>query len=329
MPLRSVCVFAASSPGASPAYLQAARDLGALLAARGLRVVYGGATVGLMGAVADAALAGGGDVVGVLPEALRRREIGHRGLSELRIVGSMHERKATMAELADAFVALPGGLGTLEELVEVATWTQLGLHAKPVGLLDVRGYWASLARLLDDALREGFLRGDHRGLLLRDASAGSLLDRLAAWTAPSGAPSGRPPAELGPRGPLVGVSAVVVRDGRVLLGVRRGAHGAGTWSFPGGRVEPGEAPGEAAARELAEEAGLHARDVAPLAWTDDRFPADGQHWVTLHHAVDAAGEPEVREPERLERWAWHAWDALPEPLFAPVAALRATGWRPA
>jgi uncharacterized protein (TIGR00730 family) len=155
------------------------------LASRGIGLVYGGGRVGLMGEIANAVLDADGEVIGVLPEALERRELGHQGLSDLRIVGSMHERKAMMAELSDAFVALPGGLGTLEEIIEVATWTQLCLHAKPIGLLDVRDYWTDLERLLDHAVREGFLRPDHRELLLSDRSAELLLDRLAAWRPPA------------------------------------------------------------------------------------------------------------------------------------------------
>ncbi|WP_354700704.1 MutT/NUDIX hydrolase [Paraconexibacter sp. AEG42_29] len=131
------------------------------------------------------------------------------------------------------------------------------------------------------------------------------------------------------RGPLVGASAIVVRDGRVLLGRRRGAHGAGTWSFPGGKVDAGEAPATAVARELEEETGLIARAVTRVTWTDDVFPDDGLHYVTLHHLVEAVGEPARREPEKVDGWSWHRWDALPEPLFAPVASLVETGWRPA
>ncbi len=181
MAFRRICVYCGSSPGARPAYVAAAREVGARLVARRIGLVYGGGSVGLMGAVADAVLDAGGEVIGVLPEALDRREIGHRSLTELRVVGSMHERKAMMAELADAFVALPGGVGTLEELAEAATWTQLGLHAKPVGLLDVDGYWAGLEAWLDHATGERFIRAEHRAIVLRDTAIDPLLDRMAAW----------------------------------------------------------------------------------------------------------------------------------------------------
>jgi uncharacterized protein (TIGR00730 family) len=142
--------------------------------------VYGGAAAGLMGVLADAALEAGGDVVGVMPHALVDREVAHRGLTELHVVGSMHERKALMAELSDVFVAAPGGLGTLEELFEVLTWSQLGLHDKPCGLLDVRGYYDGIAGFLDHAVSEGFLRPDSREMLIVDRQAGALLDRLSA-----------------------------------------------------------------------------------------------------------------------------------------------------
>jgi 8-oxo-dGTP diphosphatase len=139
------------------------------------------------------------------------------------------------------------------------------------------------------------------------------------------------PALTGPAltGPFLGVSAIVVRDGAVLLGRRRGAHGAGTFAFPGGKPDPGEHPFDAVRRELLEETGLAARAISPVAWTSDVFTDDHLHFVTLHHLVDADGEPEVREPDKVEGWGWYRWDAPPEPLFAPAAALRATGWRPA
>jgi uncharacterized protein (TIGR00730 family) len=182
--LSSVCVFCGSNGGADPAYLDAAARTGHALAERGLRLVYGGGKVGMMGAVADAALAAGGDVVGVIPQQIYDLEIGHEGLGELRVVGSMHERKALMAELADAFVALPGGIGTFEELFEVFTWAQLGLHRKPLGLLDVAEYYAPLEAMLDHAVAERFLRAQTRAMLVRDDSLAGLLERFAAWEAP-------------------------------------------------------------------------------------------------------------------------------------------------
>ncbi len=183
--MKRVCVFSGSSPGADLAYRAAAIDLGHRLADRGIELVYGGAHVGLMGALADAALEGGGRVIGVIPQSLVDREIAHPGLSDLRVVDSMHERKAQMAELADAFVALPGGVGTLEELFEVYTWNQLGLHAKPLGLLNVRGYFDGLVRFLDHAVAERFVTRAHRAMLLVGEDLGELLDGLASWEGPS------------------------------------------------------------------------------------------------------------------------------------------------
>lgn len=179
--LASVCVFCGSSPGRDPGFTQAAERFGRLLAERGLSVVTGGGHVGMMGAVADAALAAGGQVRGVITRALLDREVGHRGLTELRVVDTMHQRKALMADLADAFVMLPGGFGTLEELFEAVTWSQLGIHDKPCGVLDVAGYFDPLAALLDGAVRQGFVRAEHRDLLLVDEDPAALLDRLAAW----------------------------------------------------------------------------------------------------------------------------------------------------
>lgn len=179
--LRRICVFAGSNPGVRPEYLAAARELGALLAARGVGLVYGGASVGLMGTVADAALAGGAEVIGVIPRALVTREVAHHHLADLRVVGSMHERKAQMAELADGFIALPGGLGTLEEFFEILTWAQLGLHSKPMGLLNAADYYAPVRTLVEHAIAEGFVPAHDRDLLqLRDDPA-ALLDALAAY----------------------------------------------------------------------------------------------------------------------------------------------------
>ena len=179
--MRSVCVFCGSSPGARPAYAEATEELAALLVAQGVGVVYGGGGVGLMGKLADAVLAHGGEITGVIPHALVEREIGHPDVRDMRMVGSMHERKALMAELADAFVALPGGIGTLEELFEVFTWSQLGLHQKPCGLLDVEGYYEGVAAFLDHAVRERFLLEQHRSTLMVERDAGALLERLRAF----------------------------------------------------------------------------------------------------------------------------------------------------
>ena len=183
--MRRICVFCGASPGRGPGYREVARAVGSGLAGRGIGVVYGGGRVGLMGALADAALAAGGEVVGVIPRRLVDRELAHPGLTELHVVDSLHERKAKMAELADGFIALPGGLGTLEELAEVASWAQLELHTKPIGLLGRDGYWASLMAWLDEAVEEGFISPEHRRLLQVDADLEALLARFDSWEAPT------------------------------------------------------------------------------------------------------------------------------------------------
>jgi uncharacterized protein (TIGR00730 family) len=179
-----LCVFSGSSVGRQAAYLEAATSLGAMLAAAGIGLVYGGASVGLMRAVADAALAGGGDVIGVIPQSLVEREVAHKGLQDLRIVGSMHERKALMAELSDGFIALPGGIGTLEELFEVWTWAQLGHHTKPCGLLNVSGFYDGLSAFIDHLVKERFLRQPHRNMLIVEDSGEAMLAAIRGYTAP-------------------------------------------------------------------------------------------------------------------------------------------------
>ena len=179
--VQRVCVFCGSSPGARAAYAKATAEVARLLVGEGIGVVYGGGQVGLMGVLADTAMAAGGEVIGVIPQALVDREIGHTAISDLRVVGSMHERKALMTELSDAFIALPGGAGTLEELFEVYTWAQLGLHSKPCGLLDVEDYYSGLAAFLDHAVRERFLREEHRAALLVERDPRTLIDRLRAF----------------------------------------------------------------------------------------------------------------------------------------------------
>ena len=182
--MRSLCVFCGSSPGADPGYGRAAVATGKEIARRGLTLVYGGAKVGLMGLVADAALDAGGEVIGVLPEALSRKEIAHTGLTRLEVVGSMHERKARMAELSDGFIALPGGAGTLEEVFEIWTWGQLGFHGKPVGFLNIAGYYDGLAQFLDHTVTQAFVKPVHRQMLTFADHPETLIDALAAYEAP-------------------------------------------------------------------------------------------------------------------------------------------------
>ena len=178
--MKRVLVFCGSSPGGRPEYAQCAAELGRLAASRGIEIVYGGASVGLMGALADSALAAGGTVIGVIPTRLVEHEIAHAHLTKLHVVETMHERKALMAELSDAVIALPGGSGTLDELFELFTWKQLGLHRKPIGLLDVVGYWQPLVSFLEHAVNERFLRAEYLKDLQVEGSAEALLDRLGA-----------------------------------------------------------------------------------------------------------------------------------------------------
>lgn len=180
--MRRLCVYCGSSPGADPVHREAAAALGVTLAEQEIALVYGGASVGVMGAIADATLAAGGKAFGVIPESLMDFEVAHAGLTELFVVESMHARKAKMAALSDGFVALPGGLGTLEELFEVLTWSQLRIHAKPCGLLNVNGYFDALLTFLDRAVDERFLRPEHRDTLIVAAEGDDLIDRLSAWT---------------------------------------------------------------------------------------------------------------------------------------------------
>lgn len=183
--MKRVCVFCGSNTGVRPEYAAAARGLADELVRRQLGLVYGGGSVGLMGVLADAVLAGDGEVIGVIPRPLASREVAHAGLTRLRVVDSMHERKATMASLADGFIALPGGLGTLEETLEIVTWAQLGIHGKPVALLNVGGYYDGLRAFLGHAVAEGFVRPEHFALLLFGGTPVEVLDRMKAWRAPS------------------------------------------------------------------------------------------------------------------------------------------------
>jgi uncharacterized protein (TIGR00730 family) len=184
--LRRVCVFCGSAAGAHPAYAEAARELGREVARRGLGLVYGGGAVGLMGIAADAALAAGAEVIGVIPHGLLKREVGHGGAVHMHVVDTMHERKAMMANLSDGFVVLPGGFGTLEEAVEALTWAQLGIQAKGVVFVDVEGYWGPFLSALDRMVEDGFIRPMQRPLAMRAATVAEAIDKLAAFTPPPG-----------------------------------------------------------------------------------------------------------------------------------------------
>lgn len=182
--MKRICVYCGSSPGRQPAYREAARALGYELAARGLGLVYGGASIGVMGAVADAVLERGGHATGVIPHSLATKEVSHDGLNELLVVTSMHERKAKMEELSDGFIALPGGWGTIEEIFEMLTWAQLGFHEKPCGLLNVSSYFDHLSSFLDIAIDQRFVKEEHRPMIIMDNEPGVLLDRFRNYQAP-------------------------------------------------------------------------------------------------------------------------------------------------
>lgn len=183
--MKRICVFSGSSPGARPAYAGMARDLGNALARAGLGLVYGGASVGLMGVLADAVIASGGEAIGVMPQALVDKELAHKKLTELRVVSSMHVRKQTMADLADGFVALPGGMGTIEELTEILTWAQLGIHGKPCGLMNVDGYYDRFIHFLDHAVAERFVTQAHRSMLVVAKTPDELLQAFRSYQAPA------------------------------------------------------------------------------------------------------------------------------------------------
>lgn len=182
--MKRICVFAGSSVGSDEVYRTAAEELGRTLVERGLGLVYGGARVGLMGVVSDTVLASRGDVTGVIPSALVAKEVAHNGLADLRVVASMHERKAVMADLADGFIALPGGWGTLDEFFEILTWGQLGLHRKPCGVLNVNGYFDGLLSFVEHSIQQGFVRREHHSMILVASSPDALLDRFATYEAP-------------------------------------------------------------------------------------------------------------------------------------------------
>jgi uncharacterized protein (TIGR00730 family) len=297
--MRRLCVFCGSSSGLRPEYQTAAETLGRALSDRGIGLVYGGAHVGLMGAVADAVLrgGGGGEVIGVIPRALVEREIAHRGLTELRVVGSMHERKAVMADLADGFVALPGGAGTLEELFEVWTWAQLGLHRKPCGLLNVNGYFDALGAFLDHASAEQFLRAEHRAMLIMENDPAALLDRFARYSAP---------VVTKWRDPIDVLAWVCVREGRMLATRTRGKS---MFCAPGGKRQAGESDAQALSREIAEELGV-ALQAETMALVDVvQAPAHGEPAGTMVRMTCYAAEPVgdiagIRGKAEVDEVAW-------------------------
>jgi uncharacterized protein (TIGR00730 family) len=184
--MNRICVFCGTNTGSRPDYGAAARELGRILAEQGIELVYGGASVGIMGELADSVHEHGGHVTGIIPQQLMEKEVAHTGIANLIVVASMHQRKSQMADMSDGFIALPGGIGTLEGFFEILTWSQLGIHAKPSGILNVAGYFDGLTRFLDHAVKEGFLTEEHRSAIIMETEPGRLLERMQAYTPPEG-----------------------------------------------------------------------------------------------------------------------------------------------
>jgi uncharacterized protein (TIGR00730 family) len=284
-------VFCGSSTGRSPAYAEAARALGREMVARGVGLVYGGAGVGLMGVLADTLLEGGGEVIGVIPRHLVAREIAHADVTDLRVVETMHERKALMAELGDGFVALPGGAGTLEELFEAWTWAQLGLHLKPCAVLNVEGYFDSLLRLVEHTVQEGFMRAEYARMLIAEPDPAALLDRLASY---------RP---VGEKWTVDALAWVRIQDRR-LLAVRT----AGKFAFylPGGKREAGESDLDALLREVKEELTVSLLPDTLVRVGTYRAPAHdyppGTSVDLVCYSADFEGE--IKAAAEIEEVAW-------------------------
>ena len=296
-----VCVYCGSSAGSHPAYMEAAVALGTVLAERGIGLVYGGASVGTMGAVADAAMAAGGEVIGVIPTHLAGREVAHANLTELHVVANMHERKARMAQLADGFLALPGGAGTLEELFEVWTWAQLGLHDKPIGLVDVDGYYQPLLTMTDHMVDAGFMRPAYRDMIAVNVDPAVLLDGFADYRGPAAKWAAATTEETKPADEPIDVLAwIVVREGK-LLNVR--TKGKAHFYLPGGKRESGESDPAGLVREIAEELGVRV-DPASLrlfdlvedkadGWANGRLVRMACYWAD--HEGELAPGREIAE----------------------------------
>jgi uncharacterized protein (TIGR00730 family) len=290
-------VFCGSSTGRSPAYAEAARSLGREMVKRGVGLVYGGAGVGLMGVLADTVLEGGGEVIGVIPRHLVAREIAHADVTDLRVVETMHERKALMAELGDAFVALPGGVGTLDELFEAWTWAQLGLHVKPCAVLNVDGYFDSLLQMIDHTVREGFMRPEYGRTLIAEREPGALLDRLATY---------RP---LGEKWTVDALGWVRIENRR-LLTVR--TSGKDSFYLPGGKREPCESDLDALLREVREEVSVRLLPDTLVLVGTFRAPA---HDYPPETSVDLACykadfEGEIKPAAEIDEVAWLGPDDL-------------------
>ncbi len=313
-------VYCGSAPGSLLDYADAVRSFGALMASNGIRLIYGGGRVGLMGILADSVLQAGGHATGVIPRALVDAEIAHRGLSELQIVDSMHERKRFMFQWADAFVLLPGGPGSWEEFLEIFTWLQLGIHSKPCAVLNVASYYDALLALSSRAVSEGFMGRAHQQSVIVEQLPERLLSRLLS---PRGElpPSKwriRNPMELSgasPR-PRVGVGVLLAdSQNRILLTKRLRPPEAGLWSIVGGKLDFLETLENCAVREAWEEVGLRIEVESLLCITDHLLPQESQHWVSpAYLGRILEGQATNREPDRTEEIRWFETDRLPQNL---------------
>jgi uncharacterized protein (TIGR00730 family) len=305
-----LCVFCGSSSGRDEVYAQAARDVGTTLAQAGIELVYGGGRVGLMGIIADAALAAGGSVIGVMPQALVDREVQHVNLTQLHVVPSMHERKTKMSTLADGFIALPGGAGTLEEIFEQWTWAQLGIHQKPCGFLNTNGYFDPLRQMIEQMSREGFLRMDHASMLVFDTNPQAIIDSFRAYSAPLA-------KWMATSQKTIRIVAALIQDdsGRVLL-VRK----KGTCAFmqPGGKLQDGESQIETLQRELVEELSCTMQpDPAYLGtFTAPAANEQGSHVEAAIYRVHLAGE--IRAASEIEEILWLDPHESPNVELAPL-----------
>lgn len=291
-----ICVFCGSKSGNNELYSNAAREMGRTLAGRSIELIYGGGRVGLMGTLADAALLAGGAVVGVMPQSLVDREIQHAGLTELHIVGTMHERKTKMAELAEGFIALPGGAGTLEEIFEQWTWAQLGIHHKPCGFLNTNGYFDPLRAMIDRMTAEGFLRPEHASMLVFDTEPGAIVDKFGAYCAPL--------AKWQPAQTVIRIVAALVQDEarRVLLVRKKGTR---AFMQPGGKLRYSESHLAALERELGEELGCSIRSGSDVFLGMFTAPAANENGYLVEAAlyrVELDGE--IGACSEIEEVAW-------------------------
>lgn len=305
-----ICVFCGSSSGKNEAYAQAARDMGTTLAQAGIELVYGGGRVGLMGVIADAALAAGGSVIGVMPQALVDREVQHVSLTELHVVESMHERKTKMSTLADGFVALPGGAGTLEEIFEQWTWAQLGIHQKPCGFLNINGYFDPLRQMIEQMSGEGFLRTDHASMLVFDTKPAAILESFRAYSAPLA-------KWMATAQKTIRIVAALIQDdrGRLLLVRKRGTS---AFMQPGGKIQGDESHIETLQRELAEELSctMQPDPVYLGTFTAPAANEQGSHVEAATYRVQLAGP--IRAASEIAEIFWLDPREIPTVALAPL-----------